>query len=247
MAAYTVMQQGNTYAHTKTNYGTVIPSIFFKTPKTIIMKRCKINFAKLNDAQLLAFAWAIYVNMNGNDSFPTPDPTMPNFLDQIESFQSALSAAADRSRNAVALKNAQRPIIVTMLRNFALYVNATSKGNLVMLVSSGFPVIKDASPTHVTQPAIESLKQGMEPGSILVTLGDTGGGDSFIYQVTIDPVTETSEWKSFGSKRKKYVLTNLEEGKKYWVRVTAIGSNNQEVVSEEVAVFVSQRSMAQAA
>ena len=50
-----------------------------------------------------------------------------------------------------------------------------------------------------------------------------------------------------GSSRVQYEFTDLEQGKEYLIRVTALGSNNQQAVSEEVPVFVLQRSMAQAA
>ena len=47
--------------------------------------------------------------------------------------------------------------------------------------------------------------------------------------------------------RVKFEFTGLEQGKKYWFRVAAVGSNGQLVYSTEMAQYVLQRSLTKAA
>jgi hypothetical protein len=73
------------------------------------------------------------------------------------------------------------------------------------------------------------------------------GTQTLNYMIAKDPITATTEWLVFGDTRSKYLYTELEQGAKYWMKVVAIGSNNQSVESEEVAQYVMQRTMATAA
>ena len=73
------------------------------------------------------------------------------------------------------------------------------------------------------------------------------GTVSLLYQVAPDPINEQTEWITVADTRVKYEFTGLEEGKKYWFRVAAVGSNGQIVYSTEVAQFVMQRTLTKAA
>ncbi|MGN6165021.1 MAG: fibronectin type III domain-containing protein, partial [Flavisolibacter sp.] len=60
------------------------------------------------------------------------------------------------------------------------------------------------------------------------------GALTYVYQYTEDPLGEDSVWISQNSTLSKITITDLQPGKKYWVRVIAYGRNEQEVISDPV-------------
>ena len=73
------------------------------------------------------------------------------------------------------------------------------------------------------------------------------GVKGFLYQVAPDPLTDKTEWTTVASSRVKYEFDNLEQGKLYWFRIVAIGSNDQLVYSNTVSQYVMQRTQLMAA
>lgn len=211
------------------------------------MKKSIVNYAGLRDAELLAFGRSIYPAMNGNANFPNPIPAMPAFLQALDAYDEALTDAKTGSRNAVAIKTASKLTIVTMLRSQATYVNSVCNGDPVMLASSAFKLAKDKEPVYIGQPIITAVLQGLNAGNMIVKVQTDKGAVSYLYQAAPDPINEQTEWITVADTRVKYEFTGLEEGKKYWFRVAAVGSNGQIVYSTEVAQFVMQRSLTKAA
>ena len=201
----------------------------------------------MRDAELLAFGRSIYPAMNGNVIFPNPIPAMPSYLQALDAYDDALTAAKTGNRNAVAIKNAGKQNIVTMLRSMATYVNSVCNGDPVMLASSAFKLAKEREPVYIGQPIITAVLQGLNAGSMIVKVQTDKGTISLLYQAAPDPINEQTEWITVADTRAKYEFTGLEEGKKYWFRVAAVGSNGQTVYSTEVAQYVMQRTLTKAA
>ena len=207
------------------------------------MKKVLITFSKLRDSDFFTKSRVVYQGMNGNEYFPSPDPVMAVFLAKIDEFEAAITVAKTGDRNAIATKNALRFMLNDFMRNLAMYVNAISRGDVVKLVSSGFTLAKDRQPVHIGVPIIRDLVQWLHPGSIQMRVEHQAGVKVLLYQVAPDPITETTEWVILGDSRLRFVFSNLEQGKKYWFRVAAVGSNGQMVYSEEVAQYVMKRTL----
>lgn len=198
----------------------------------------------MRDAELHSFAQVVLKLMNGNINFPSPVPTFAIFETTVESYGTALVNAGDRSRTAIAVKNALKLDVSNGLRNWAQYVNILSDGDAEKIASSGLKEAKQREPLHIAAPVIKKIMQGINPGELLVQVQKTKGVKSFNYMITKDPITESTEWQVFGDSRSKFLFENLEQGAKYWIKVVAIGSNNQATESEEVAQYVMKRNAA---
>ena len=211
------------------------------------MKKVIINYASERDAEALVFGRGTYQAMNGNANFPNPVPDMPTFVDTLNLYDEALTAAKGGSHNAVAAKNALKQTLVSMLRSLGTYVNSVCNGNVEKLTTSGFRLSKDREPVHIVEPVITAVMQGLNAGSIVVKLQPVKGAISYLYEMAPDPINEQTEWTTVADSRVKFEFTGLEQGKKYWFRVAAVGSNGQLVYSTEVAQYVMQRSLTKAA
>lgn len=211
------------------------------------MEKVIVDYNRLRDAEMLSFARIIIQHMDKNLNFPAPVPSVADFAATATDYEAALTDAGNRDRQAVSRKNTLKSAVLQGLRNWAMYVNTVSQGNPDKLISSNFKVAKQRGPVTLGVPVIKSVMQGMNPGTLTVVIEALKGAKSFNYQIAKDPITDTTEWETYGDTRTKFEFANLEQGQKYWIRVIAIGSNNQAVQSSEVAQYVMQRTMAAAA
>jgi len=211
------------------------------------MKKVISNFDREREADTLTLGRSVSQKMSGNAFFPTPSPTMSTFTDNLDEYATALTAAKTGDRTAIVRKNLANQLVKSNLTDLALYVNSTSKGNLEMLSSSGLPLTKDRSRITITAPEIKSLLQGLNAGSMLLKASRIYGAKSYQFQCAMETATGRTAWVTVTDSRCKYEFTELEQGKKYWFRVAAIGGNGQVAYSSEVAAYVMQRDMIAAA
>ena len=103
--------------------------------------QASLAFTQLAVAELLSFLNAVYARMKDNPAFTVNLPfDMATFKAAIDSFASAVDAALDGSKRAIAERNRQREVVIKMLRQLAHYVEAASKDDMSLLLSSGFEV-----------------------------------------------------------------------------------------------------------
>ena len=211
------------------------------------MKKVITDYSRLREAGLLTFGRSVLLHMNGNANFPAPVPSVEDMQGILNNYDEALTAAAGGDRLAVSRKNTLKKTVSTSLRQWGMYVNTVSQGDADKLASSAFKEAKQRQPIIIQAPVINEGLQGINPGSRLVIVEKSAGVKSFLYQIAADPLTEDTVWASYGDSRSKFEFTNLDQGKKYWIRIIAIGSNNQAVQSNEAAQYVMQRTMTTAA
>jgi len=134
--------------------------------------QASLAFTQLAVAELLSFLNAVYARMKDNPAFTVNLPfDMATFKAAIDSFASAVDAALDGSKTAIAQRNRQREVVIKMLRQLAHYVEAASKDDMSLLLSSGFEV----RPTGRTKSPplsqfIRKIDAGGNSGQLLVSV-----------------------------------------------------------------------------
>lgn len=202
------------------------------------MKKINLSFKRYSDGALLILAQAIILALTGNTFFP--GLALANFQTKINDYSDALAAAAMGGRNNVVIKNARKADLIKAMVSLALDIMKICDGDIIMLTSSAFPLSKEKTPVGpLADPQIISLEDGAVSGSLAVTLAAAvKGANTFGYEYTQDPMTNSSQWDSDIDNSIKHTITDLEVGKKYWVRAVAYGSFGQETYSEPVARIV---------
>ena len=83
------------------------------------------------------------------------------FKTAIDGYAAAVNEALDGSKKAIAERNRQREVVIKMLRQLAHHVEAASKDDLTVFLSSGF----DLRPTGRTKtPPVSQSIQKIEIG-----------------------------------------------------------------------------------
>jgi hypothetical protein len=204
------------------------------------MKKVKalINFSKYTDAGLETKAGYILQLMTGNPSFTDPIPTLAELGLVLNSYSKALVEAAGLDRVKVAEKNKLRFKLEQMLSQLGTYVNYAASGDEAIITSSGFSVNKAPEPRIITNPGIPVITNGINSGQLVSSVKAVKGASVYLHEIAPDPLTDNSVWKSTPSSRSRFTFTDLQPGKKYWVRVAAIGSKDQIAYSNNASLFV---------
>ena len=192
------------------------------------------GFQAMTDLDLLGKVRFILAEMTGNTNFSTPDPTVASITTLADDFEKAINNAAAGGSYAKSVRESKKEVLVVAMHNLSSYVLFTSKGDRLIAESSGFTIAKDKSP----QPAIEKptglvLSDGQNPGEVQLVFARVTGAKTYKYQITLDPLDETKWESTYGTVRKN-LFTGLQSGKKYYVRVVALGTDQQVVYSDAV-------------
>jgi len=106
-----------------------------------------VNFLDTDDdAHLIARAQTILEALSGNQNFPCPTPDLPTVLDAATTFAMAWADAVEGSPSMTVARNAARGMLVRLLRQLAGHVQATAKGDVATLLSSGFTLQSPVTP-----------------------------------------------------------------------------------------------------
>jgi len=204
-----------------------------------LVGRISKAFGRMSDALLSSKASFIYNSMFTNPNFPTPTPDMPSLLVVLNAYIAALSNAQTRDRSSVALKNQARAALIANLKLLADYVTLTANGDVAILATSGFDLIKPKSPAPpITKPENLVVIMGKNSGELIVSVDKVANAISYAYQYNTSTPTGDSAWETEISSSRKYTITGLVSGTKYNCRVGAVGSKNQTVYSDIVSRIV---------
>lgn len=202
------------------------------------MKKVKIvtSFMRLTQTKLLQKAQMILQSMTGNPNFPTPTPPLTDLSAANAAFATAL--ANPKSASNTALKKQLRASLIALLNQLALYVQMNCNNDEIIALSSGYSIGKTKQPFGVLAKAENFKATPLHNGAIKLSNKKIAGADSYIYEYTTAPVTETSTWTTVNSTKAKTVISNLTSGTCYAVRVAGIGANPTIVYSDIITSFV---------
>lgn len=105
------------------------------------MARIKTGFTTFSDHGLLMEAGRIIASMTGNPHFADPVPPLSEVKDAYETFDIAMSAMGNGNKEARMVKNKTRAKLERLLGELAMYVQLRSKGDEIILQSSGYELV----------------------------------------------------------------------------------------------------------
>jgi len=195
------------------------------------MSKVKLALSSYNPDGLVAFANTVKTAMTGNANFTTPNPTLTAFetlitaaSGKIAAYNSALAAA----ETALADRDAALAALRAGFSQLGDYVQNASAGDAVKIESAGMSVRSAGTPTSMTQVADLALTAGDSPGSVDAMWKPVAGARSYECQVnSADPNVEANWSFKQSTSKSSVTLIGLTSGAKLWVRVRAIGTNDQ--------------------
>lgn len=198
------------------------------------------DFERLSDDNLLAKAGEVHLGISTNvDIFPAPTPGMPAFATTIGDFTLLVSKAKKGSDVEKSEKNDKRAELISMLYALGRYVVFEADDDKTKAQKSGFSIAKEPSPMPpIAKPENLQVTEGGNAGELFIKFKRVIGARSYMIQYAIETSTGEPVWLSQTCTTSKFTLTQLESGKKYIIRVVAVGINEQLMYSDPVSRIV---------
>jgi hypothetical protein len=188
-------------------------------------------------AALIVSSGRILVAMNGNPNFPAPIPVLSDITATRNAFIAAVNT--DKGGPQVAVTRRQlRAQLAVQLRSLALYVQQTSGGDRLMLISSGYPLQKARQPVGLL-PAPDNLRlaRGKATGQLKARCNAVPQASScqWRYATAAAPTVWTLADPTAAA---SIVLTALAPGTVYVVQVRAVGTQGPSDWSDSATLMV---------
>jgi hypothetical protein len=124
-----------------------------------------------------------------------------------------------------AIKNAKRAALTALLRELASYVSVACKGNMAILLSSGFPIQKPKRTSAGVLPAPETpvLATGVRTGELAAVTAPVANAYTYNWRVALAsaPTDYVQELQRTAA---RITFTGLTPGQIYIVDVNAVGA-----------------------
>jgi hypothetical protein len=121
-----------------------------------------LSFTKDSDSELDQRAEKVLTSMDKNPNFVTPDPTLPDVQTALDTFTAAVAVKNDGGKQATKARDAARETLLGLMRELALYVQKTSKGDPIVMLSSGFDITSAShTQTPLSLPIIINITNGV--------------------------------------------------------------------------------------
>ncbi|MGB6036368.1 MAG: fibronectin type III domain-containing protein [Cryomorphaceae bacterium] len=205
------------------------------------MSILKLGLSGLTPSDLVTRCRNLENSINGNASFPTPDPTIADLTAQRELLSEWISKSADGSRTAIATRNAQYTTLLNMLKKLARYVSMVADGDEAIILSSGFDVRRTPEPVErLSRPVKFIAERDKISGVVDLKWDRVANAYSNIVEITTDDPREGAvKWTQVAiTTRSRYTVENLSIGTFYWFRVRAIGASGLKSPWSDVALVM---------
>ena len=196
------------------------------------MIKVKLELQRLNDTGVGTLGTTVKNSMTTNAAeFPASAGSVTALGTALTAFGTARQAAEDGKVAQQALvdaKDAARATVEDCLRTLAGQVNEVAKGDANVIHDAGMAASSEGGPVLMTQVLNLSVTGGDEIGQLDLQWDPVAGARIYKVQVSSDTVSPPANWiEKATSTKSKCSLTGLVSASKVWVRVKAVGANDE--------------------
>lgn len=134
------------------------------------MNKVSLDFStnQYSDAELSIKASTVIRSLDGNTNFPTLAANVASLKTSTATFDESLAKMGEGNKQITAAKNIARANLVEILCETGRLVQNISKGDEVLILSSGFDMNRKPTPIDILdQPGNLAVKPGKISGSLV--------------------------------------------------------------------------------
>ena len=186
------------------------------------------GFGKLDPNALANTARLVAQGISGNSQYFGNPPVDPAALDaSATALSAAILAAMDGGKNAKAIREKQRKMVIQHLNLLAVYVRNVSNDDPAIFAASGFTAKPTGKFAHqpVRTPAFRFLDHGVNSGQIVVSVKAQPGAKSYFIRYAVMAEATPGAWTTIpaASIRTPITISGLTPTTIYGFQVQALG------------------------
>jgi len=158
--------------------------------------------------------------MTANVNFATPNPPLPEVTTAVDDLETKFQAALDGGKSKKTAVQLQKLKVMGMVSALRAYVQTTTLGDIMKILSSGFDVRGHAIINILDPPSNVRAAYGKVPGQIIVRWG--GVKHRTGYKVQMKEDTPSAAWTDApdgDTGKVRLEVDGLISGRVYWFRV----------------------------
>jgi len=205
--------------------------------KAIVSKT--FSAKKYKDADLPIRAESVSEHMTNNAHFPDIQEKLDELNTRIESYRTSLSDSTEGGRLTTVIKQECRRKLEDCLQELAAYVQLSTKGDAVLISSSGFDTHKKAARVgQLDKPGNVRIILGPMQGSAWISCNGVDRALFYVFEYCAAPLTADSVWIQVTGSRRKMLIEGLTSGKEYCFRVAGARTHPSRIWSDVVKSYV---------
>lgn len=203
------------------------------------MRKVRTNYDSLTQAEFNNFINIMVQTLTGNMNFPNLPKSLIIISGKQSDWHKEMSLSKSGNMEATIRANEIQTELLQMVKLNGNYINNTANGNVAMLESSGYQLVK----VRVYKP---------KPMLRIVQYGHSGAGNVIIkafphaaaYLVefctdSIQPPGDDAAWKRLKLSTKRTLpFSELEPGRLYWARFTYVTVDGEVPYSQPISFRV---------
>jgi hypothetical protein len=208
------------------------------TNRSTLAKPAISFITQSSDQALIVTGGRILAAMTANAAYPVPVPTLAVLSAARDGFIAAVNAN-DRGKLAIAARNKARAPYEAALRQLSMYVAQLCLGDLVTLLSSGYPAQQQRGPVMQIAPPTPSnvrVRQGSLSGQLAGLCNRTPGAALYQWRYATAAAPAAYTVTDISS-RGRVTLEGLVPGTQYRVQVRSCGNRGSSDWSDAVVVY----------
>jgi len=200
------------------------------------MELIKANVTRLKADALVGKSAYVVGKMTGNAGFASPVPALASITTAQTALETAIKAAQSGAHEDIANRNVRAGVLRELLSKLARYVNSVAGGDLTLALSSGFEEAKGHEPIVKLEASKELRGRPSDyTGQVELRWKLVRGARMYQVYMTAGDPNDTTGWSVVGViSRTNHSVGDLESGKFYSFRVTALGAAGEGPFSEIV-------------
>ena len=205
------------------------------------MKTIKKNTSNLNDVQLPIFVNHLISSMTANAYFPMPVIPLSDVSTKVVRLNKLVETIKNgdgTKKNKVERDGLHAAIMLDVDRLFG-YVKGVGGNNLLILLSSGFPLAEERRPIGNLPKPSGFRVRSLYSGSARLNTNAVRGADSYVYQYTLSPNPEIENWVSINETASYLTIENLLSGGQYKFRMCGVGAKGMGAWSDAMTCYIS--------
>ncbi|MBB3186227.1 fibronectin type III domain-containing protein [Microbacter margulisiae] len=199
----------------------------------------EVSRNKYSDEGIVTYAQSIKNALTDNENFPGPNPQLTELQKCIDEMKVAIVNSKNGNKEDTAIKRNKRANLEAIMKKLANYVQDTSNGDEAIILSSGFEIIRKASPVGPL-PRVTGIEitPGTSRGSLNLKWDVVESAYAYNVEYIEMPGSETSSKTRLSTSKSSIIIPNLKRGQQYAFQVVAVGSDPTQNWSDEVSSFV---------